>query len=331
MTEQYGHAHIDTPDHLGREQFSITDLSTEFGVTARALRFYEDEGLISPSRKGLSRIYSKRDRARLAWILRGKRVGFSLTEIREMIDLYDADEAHEAQRRVTVDKCKARIDLLTRQKDDIDAAIAGALASKYRNAGQTCVCANRILVQASIHDAFAEKLAAAVRAFKVGDGMGDGTQIGPLINAAAADKVASLVSQAEAAGASVLVGGQAHPAGPLFYHPTILTGVAPDNPILQEEIFGPVAPLVRFETEAEAIAIANDTPYGLAAYFYGRDIARVWRVAEGLEYGMVGINEGLISTEVAPFGGVKQSGLGREGSHHGTEDYLEMKYICLSV
>ncbi|MBS4699047.1 MULTISPECIES: NAD-dependent succinate-semialdehyde dehydrogenase [Aeromonas] len=211
---------------------------------------------------------------------------------------------------------------------DLDAAVAGALASKYRNAGQTCVCANRILVQASVHDAFAEKLAAAVRAFKVGDGMGEGTQIGPLINAAAADKVASLVSQAEAAGASVLVGGQAHPAGPLFYHPTILTGVTRDNPILQEEIFGPVAPLVRFETEAEAIAIANDTPYGLAAYFYGRDIARVWRVAEQLEYGMVGINEGIISTELAPFGGIKESGLGREGAAEGLEEYLETKYLC---
>ena len=211
---------------------------------------------------------------------------------------------------------------------DLDAAVAGALASKYRNAGQTCVCANRILVQASVHDAFAEKLAAAVRNFKVGDGMGEGTQIGPLINAAAADKVASLVNQAEAAGARVLVGGQAHPAGPLFYHPTILTGVAPDNPILQEEIFGPVAPLVRFETEAEAIAIANDTPYGLAAYFYGRDIARVWRVAEQLEYGMVGINEGIISTELAPFGGIKESGLGREGASEGLEEYLETKYLC---
>ena len=211
---------------------------------------------------------------------------------------------------------------------DLDSAVEGAMTSKYRNAGQTCVCANRILVQASVHDAFAEKLAAAVRGFKVGDGMGEGTQIGPLINAAAADKVASLVSQAEAAGASVLVGGQAHPAGPLFYHPTILTGVTRDNPILQEEIFGPVAPLVRFETEAEAIAIANDTPYGLAAYFYGRDIARVWRVAEQLEYGMVGINEGIISTELAPFGGIKESGLGREGAAEGLEEYLETKYLC---
>ncbi|MBL0507423.1 NAD-dependent succinate-semialdehyde dehydrogenase [Aeromonas caviae] len=211
---------------------------------------------------------------------------------------------------------------------DLDAAVAGALASKYRNAGQTCVCANRILVQASVYDAFAEKLAAAVKAFKVGDGMDEGVQIGPLINPAAASKVAELVQQSVAAGARVLVGGDAHPAGPLFYHPTILTGVTRGNPILDEEIFGPVAPLVRFETEAEAIALANDTPYGLAAYFYGRDIARVWRVAEGLEYGMVGINEGIISTELAPFGGIKESGLGREGAAEGLEEYLETKYLC---
>ncbi|WP_349921496.1 NAD-dependent succinate-semialdehyde dehydrogenase [Aeromonas veronii] len=211
---------------------------------------------------------------------------------------------------------------------DLDAAVTGALASKYRNAGQTCVCANRILVQASVYDAFADKLAAAVRAFKVGDGLGEGVQIGPLINPAAADKVASLVKQAEAAGAKVLVGGEPHGAGPLFYSPTILTEVAKGNPILDEEIFGPVAPLVRFETEAEAIALANDTPYGLAAYFYGRDIARVWRVAEQLEYGMVGINEGIISTELAPFGGIKESGLGREGAAEGLEEYLETKYLC---
>ena len=211
---------------------------------------------------------------------------------------------------------------------DLDAAVAGALASKYRNAGQTCVCANRILVQSSVYDAFAAKLADAVRAFKVGNGLGEGTQIGPLINQAAADKVASLVDQARAAGAQVLVGGEAHDAGPLFYQPTILAEVGGDNPILQEEIFGPVAPLVRFESEDEAIALANDTPYGLAAYFYGRDIARVWRVAERLEYGMVGINEGIISTELAPFGGIKESGLGREGAAEGLDEYLETKYLC---
>lgn len=211
---------------------------------------------------------------------------------------------------------------------DLDATITGALASKYRNAGQTCVCANRILVQAGVYDAFAEKLTAAVQGFKVGDDMSEGAQIGPLINPAAASKVAELVKQAEAAGAKVLVGGEPHPAGPLFYQPTILGNVDKTNPILQEEIFGPVAPLVRFDTEAEAIAIANDTPYGLAAYFYGRDIARVWRVAEQLEYGMVGINEGIISTELAPFGGIKESGLGREGAAEGLEEYLETKYLC---
>ncbi|MFQ2244809.1 NAD-dependent succinate-semialdehyde dehydrogenase [Aeromonas enteropelogenes] len=214
---------------------------------------------------------------------------------------------------------------------DLDAAVAGALASKYRNAGQTCVCANRILVQSSVYDAFAEKLTAAVKAFKVGDGMSEGTQIGPLINPAAASKVAELVNQARDAGARVLLGGEAHPAGPLFYQPTILGEVKGDNPILQEEIFGPVAPLVRFDSEEEAIALANDTPYGLAAYFYGRDIARVWRVAERLEYGMVGINEGIISTELAPFGGIKESGLGREGAAEGLEEYLETKYLCFGA
>ncbi|WP_421187957.1 NAD-dependent succinate-semialdehyde dehydrogenase [Aeromonas enteropelogenes] len=214
---------------------------------------------------------------------------------------------------------------------DLDAAVAGALASKYRNAGQTCVCANRILVQSSVYDAFAEKLTAAVKAFKVGDGMSEGTQIGPLINLAAASKVAELVNQARDAGARVLLGGEAHPAGSLFYQPTILGEVKGDNPILQEEIFGPVAPLVRFDSEEQAIALANDTPYGLAAYFYGRDIARVWRVAERLEYGMVGINEGIISTELAPFGGIKESGLGREGAAEGLEEYLETKYLCFGA
>ncbi|MFQ2369308.1 NAD-dependent succinate-semialdehyde dehydrogenase [Aeromonas enteropelogenes] len=214
---------------------------------------------------------------------------------------------------------------------DLDAAVAGALASKYRNAGQTCVCANRILVQSSVYDAFAEKLTAAVKAFKVGDGMSEGTQIGPLINPAAASKVAELINQARDAGARVLLGGEAHPAGPLFYQPTILGEVKGDNPILQEEIFGPVAPLVRFDSEEQAIALANDTPYGLAAYFYGRDIARVWRVAERLEYGMVGINEGIISTELAPFGGIKESGLGREGAAEGLEEYLETKYLCFGA
>ncbi|MGQ4656831.1 succinate-semialdehyde dehydrogenase [Aeromonas enteropelogenes] len=214
---------------------------------------------------------------------------------------------------------------------DLDAAVAGALASKYRNAGQTCVCANRILVQSSVYDAFAEKLTAAVKAFKVGDGMSEGTQIGPLINPGAASKVAELVNQARDAGARVLLGGEAHPAGPLFYQPTILGEVKGDNPILQEEIFGPVAPLVRFDSEEQAIALANDTPYGLAAYFYGRDIARVWRVAERLEYGMVGINEGIISTELAPFGGIKESGLGREGAAEGLEEYLETKYLCFGA
>ncbi|QFI53929.1 NAD-dependent succinate-semialdehyde dehydrogenase [Aeromonas simiae] len=211
---------------------------------------------------------------------------------------------------------------------DLDAAVAGAIASKFRNAGQTCVCANRILVQDGIHDQFVARYGATIAALKVGDGMQEGTQIGPLINPAAIDKVEGLVAAARAAGATLVCGGERHGAGALFYSPTLLTGVQPDNPILAEEIFGPVAPVVRFASEEEAIALANDTPYGLACYFYGRDIARVWRVAERLEYGMVGINEGLISTELAPFGGIKESGLGREGAAEGLEEYLETKYLC---
>ncbi|MEW7864673.1 NAD-dependent succinate-semialdehyde dehydrogenase [Aeromonas diversa] len=211
---------------------------------------------------------------------------------------------------------------------DLDAAVAGAIASKFRNAGQTCVCANRILVQAGVHDQFVERFQAAIAALKVGDGLADGTQIGPLINPAAINKVESLVASARDAGANLICGGARHDAGSLFYAPTLLTGVQPGNPILDEEIFGPVAPVVRFEREEEAIALANDTPYGLACYFYGRDIARVWRVAERLEYGMVGINEGIISTELAPFGGIKESGLGREGAAEGLEEYLETKYLC---
>ena len=212
---------------------------------------------------------------------------------------------------------------------DIDAAVQGAIASKYRNAGQTCVCANRFLVQDGIYDAFAEKFTAAVAALKVGPGTEDGVQIGPLINQAAVAKVEELVGEATGAGATVLTGGTAHGLGGTFYTPTVLGGVTPAMAVAQEEIFGPVAPLFRFRTEDDAIRMANDTPFGLAAYFYGRDIGRVWRVAEALEYGIVGINEGIISTEVAPFGGVKESGTGREGSKYGIEDYLEIKYLCL--
>jgi succinate-semialdehyde dehydrogenase/glutarate-semialdehyde dehydrogenase len=212
---------------------------------------------------------------------------------------------------------------------DLDAAVAGALASKYRNAGQTCVCANRLLVQAGIYDAFAERLAQAVAALKVAPGLSGESQQGPLINPEAVEKVEGLIADAVAKGAQVRLGGKRHALGANFFEPTILTGVTPDMRLAQEEIFGPVAPLFRFETEAEAIALANDTPFGLAAYFYSRDLARVWRVAEGLEYGIVGINEGIISTEVAPFGGVKESGIGREGSKYGVEDFLEIKYLCL--
>ena len=214
---------------------------------------------------------------------------------------------------------------------DLDAAAEGAMISKYRNNGQTCVCANRIYVQAGVYDAFAEKLAAKAAALKVGDGFEAGVQAGPLITEKAVEKVEAHIADAVSKGAKVALGGRRSPLGGTFFEPTILTGVTRDMAVATDETFGPVAPLFRFETEADVIAQANDTIFGLASYFYARDLARVWRVAEALEYGMVGINTGLISTEVAPFGGVKQSGLGREGSRHGIEDYLEMKYLCLSV
>jgi succinate-semialdehyde dehydrogenase / glutarate-semialdehyde dehydrogenase len=211
---------------------------------------------------------------------------------------------------------------------DLDVAIAGAIASKYRNAGQTCVCANRIYVQSGIYEKFAVAFTAAVEKLKIGAGTEDAVAVGPLINQKAIDKVALLVNGAVESGAKLLTGGKHHPRGDLFYEPTVLTRVTQKMAITSAEIFGPVATLVSFDTEAEAISYANDTPYGLAAYFYSRDIARCWRVAEKLEYGMVGINEGIISTEVAPFGGIKESGLGREGASEGLDDYLEIKYLC---
>jgi succinate-semialdehyde dehydrogenase/glutarate-semialdehyde dehydrogenase len=214
---------------------------------------------------------------------------------------------------------------------DLDAAADGAIASKYRNAGQTCVCANRILVQDKVYDAFAAKLAERVAKFKIGNGLEPGVTIGPLIDDAAVQKVEEHVADALAKGAKVVVGGKRHALGGLFYEPTILANVDPTMKVTREETFGPVAPLFRFKTDVEAIRMANDTEFGLAAYFYARDMSRVWRVAEGLESGIVGINTGLISTAEAPFGGVKESGLGREGSKYGIEDYLEVKYLCLSV
>jgi len=212
---------------------------------------------------------------------------------------------------------------------DLDAAVKGAIASKYRNAGQTCVCANRVFAHEKIYDAFVEKLGKAVRDLKVGDGFENGVTVGPLINMAAIEKVEEHVADATKKGAKVIVGGKRHAKGGTFYEPTILTGTTPDMIIFREETFGPVAPVFRFKTEDEVIKLANDTEFGLAAYFYGRDIGRIWRVAEALEYGMVGVNEGIISTEVAPFGGVKESGNGREGSKYGIEDYLEVKYLCM--
>ncbi|QET04828.1 MULTISPECIES: NAD-dependent succinate-semialdehyde dehydrogenase [Cupriavidus] len=211
---------------------------------------------------------------------------------------------------------------------DLDAAVAGVMASKFRNAGQTCVCANRIFVQDGVYDAFAEKLRVAVEAQKVGDGMSPGVDLGPLIDDAAVEKVREHIVDAVALGAQVFTGGKPHALGGRFFTPTILTDVSPKAKLMNEETFGPVAPLIHFKTEAEGVAMANDTPFGLAAYFYTTDYARSWRVAEALECGIVGLNEGLISTEVAPFGGVKESGIGREGSKYGIEDYIEVKYIC---
>jgi succinate-semialdehyde dehydrogenase/glutarate-semialdehyde dehydrogenase len=213
---------------------------------------------------------------------------------------------------------------------DLDAAVEGALASKYRNAGQTCVCANRLFVQDGVFDAFTKKLVEKVNQLKVGDGFTEGVTQGPLIDGAALAKVESHVADAISKGARLVVGGNRHERGGTFYQPTILADVSPDALSFREETFGPVAPLFRFKTEEEVIELANRTEFGLASYFFSRDIGRIWRVVEALEYGMVGVNSGLISNEVAPFGGVKQSGLGREGSHHGIEEYLEIKYVAMA-
>jgi len=212
---------------------------------------------------------------------------------------------------------------------DIDAAVEGALVSKYRNSGQTCVCANRLLIQENIYDAFAAKLADQVKRLQVGNGMEPGVTTGPLIDEAAVVKVQEHIDDAVSKGAEILVGGKRHALGGLFFEPTVLVDVDRRMKITREETFGPVAPLYKFKTEAEAIQMANDTEFGLAAYFYARDVGRTWRVSEGLEYGIVGVNTGLISTETAPFGGMKESGIGREGSKHGIDEYLEVKYLCM--
>lgn len=214
---------------------------------------------------------------------------------------------------------------------DVDAAIDGAMISKFRNGGQTCVCTNRFYVQDGVYDAFVEKLAKRVSAMKVGYGMDAGTEVGPLIDEKAVEKVEEHLQDAIAGGATVLAGGQRNARGGSFFNPTVVAGVKPDMKLAREETFGPLAGVIRFTDEADAIRMANDTEFGLASYFYARDLSRVWRVAEALEAGMVGINTGLISTEVAPFGGVKQSGLGREGSHYGLDDYMEVKYLCMGI
>ncbi len=213
---------------------------------------------------------------------------------------------------------------------DIDAAVEGAVASKYRNTGQTCICTNRFLVQAKVHDVFVEKLTAKVAALKVGSGFEDGVAQGPLIDMAAVEKVEEHIADALAGGAKVTTGGKRHSKGGSFFEPTVVTGMKPEMKASREETFGPLAPVFRFETDEEAIALANDTPFGLASYFYSRDIGRVWRIAEALEYGLVGVNAGIISTEVAPFGGFKESGLGREGGPWGIEEFLEVKYVAMA-
>jgi len=212
---------------------------------------------------------------------------------------------------------------------DLDKAVQGAIISKFRNAGQTCVCANRVLVQAGVYDAFIEKFSVAVQALSVGHGLQGFFDQGPLINQAAVNKVSELLEDAVSKGARLVCGGNPHELGGTFFEPTVIADVVPEMRVSREEIFGPIAPVYRFETEAEAIAMANDTEYGLAAYFYANDLGRVWRVSEGLEYGMVAVNEGVLSTEVAPFGGVKESGIGREGSRYGIDEYLEMKYTLI--
>jgi succinate-semialdehyde dehydrogenase / glutarate-semialdehyde dehydrogenase len=214
---------------------------------------------------------------------------------------------------------------------DLDAAVDGAIISKYRNTGQTCVCANRLFVQDGVYDAFAAKLAAKVAALKVGPGTEQGVTQGPLINAEALAKVEEHVADAKARGARVLQGGRRHALGGNFYEPTVLVDVTREMKIFAEETFGPVAPLIRFKDDAEVVRLANDTEFGLASYFYTRDVGRAWRIAEQLEAGMVGVNTGLITTQVAPFGGVKQSGLGREGSKYGIDEYVEVKYICFGL
>ena len=212
---------------------------------------------------------------------------------------------------------------------DLDSAVEGAIASKFRNSGQTCVCANRIYVQAGVHDAFAEKLAEAISKLKVGNGLDEGTSQGPLIDGNAVEKVEEHIQDAVSKGARIISGGQRHSNGGTFFEPTLLTGVTSEMQVAREETFGPLAPLFRFDSEDEAIARANDTEFGLACYFYTQDLGRAFRVMEALEYGLVGVNEGIITTEVAPFGGVKDSGVGNEGSKYGVDDYLNVKYACV--
>jgi succinate-semialdehyde dehydrogenase/glutarate-semialdehyde dehydrogenase len=297
-------------------------------LSALALAFLSEEARLPP---GVLNIVTTSDPARVGGeLLKNKvvkKISFTgSTEVGKMLIRESAD---------TVKKLSLELGgnapFIVFEDADIDAAVSGAVFSKYRNAGQTCVCANRIFVQSGVYDIFVEKLTRAVGELKMGNGMNEGIHIGPLINEAAIRKVSELVEDAVNKGGKVSIGGKQSDLGGQFYEPTVLTEVRPDMAISQEEIFGPVAPVYRFQDEEEVIRLANDTPYGLAAYFYGRDISLIWRVAEALEYGMVGINTGMISTAVAPFGGIKESGYGREGSRYGIEEYLEMKYLCFEV
>ena len=290
---------------------ALAALASEAGIPAGVINI-----LVGDDAKAIGHELSTNDKVRKITFTGSTQVGRTLME-----------QAASTVKKVTME-LGGNAPFIVFEDADLDEAVKGAIASKFRNAGQTCVCANRFYVHADVYNKFSEKLMAAVKQLKVGNGVDDGVDIGPLISPAAVEKVEELLADAVERGAKILLGGQRLSAESQFFLPTVLTEVAPDSRLCREEIFGPVAPLIAFQSEKEVITLANNTEFGLAAYFYTRDPARIWRVAEQLETGMVGINEGIISSEVAPFGGVKQSGMGREGSQQGIEDYLNIKYLC---
>ena len=290
---------------------ALAALASEAGIPAGVINI-----LVGDDAKAIGHELSTNDKVRKITFTGSTQVGRTLME-----------QAASTVKKVTME-LGGNAPFIVFEDADLDEAVKGAIASKFRNAGQTCVCANRFYVHVDIYNKFSEKLMAAVKQLKVGNGVDDGVDIGPLISPAAVEKVEELLADAVERGAKILLGGQRLSAESQFFLPTVLTEVAPDSRLCREEIFGPVAPLIAFQSEKEVITLANNTEFGLAAYFYTRDPARIWRVAEQLETGMVGINEGIISSEVAPFGGVKQSGMGREGSQQGIEDYLNIKYLC---